>query len=96
MLKHSEHREFLCALCGKQFKRKDKLKEHVKRMHDPSREAKMANRAPRKNSGTKKFIPKVSLMQNNVLVKLTKKYDYQNEQKKDPKFHELYTVRLKN
>ncbi|XP_014677579.1 PREDICTED: PR domain zinc finger protein 10-like [Priapulus caudatus] len=60
MLKHSEHREFLCSLCGKQFKRKDKLKEHVKRMHDPSREAKMANRPPRKNSGAKKFIPKVS------------------------------------
>ncbi|XP_046666890.1 PR domain zinc finger protein 10-like [Homalodisca vitripennis] len=33
LLKHSDHREFLCADCGKQFKRKDKLKEHMKRLH---------------------------------------------------------------
>ncbi len=42
MLRHSDHREFLCANCGKQFKRKDKLKEHMQRMHAPDREAKLA------------------------------------------------------
>ncbi len=42
MLRHSDHREFLCANCGKQFKRKDKLKEHMQRMHAPDREAKIA------------------------------------------------------
>ncbi|KAH1009883.1 hypothetical protein HUJ04_002184 [Dendroctonus ponderosae] len=33
MLCHSDHREFLCADCGKQFKRKDKLAEHIKKLH---------------------------------------------------------------
>lgn len=44
MLRHSDHREFLCANCGKQFKRKDKLKEHMQRMHAPDREAKIAGK----------------------------------------------------
>ena len=30
MLKHSSHREFMCHLCGRQFKRKDKLKVRLK------------------------------------------------------------------
>lgn len=74
MLRHSDRREFLCQSCGKQFKRKDKLKEHAKRMHSVDREARLAQRAAAKavgaskNSdwsncqvnGTKKFVPKVS------------------------------------
>lgn len=59
MLRHSDHREFLCANCGKQFKRKDKLKEHMKRMHAPDREAKV-NAKNSSKSGSKKFVPKVS------------------------------------
>ena len=31
--RHSDVKEFECNECGKQFKRKDKLKEHAKRMH---------------------------------------------------------------
>lgn len=42
MLCHSDHKEFLCQICGKQFKRKDKLKEHLQRMHSPNREIKLA------------------------------------------------------
>lgn len=42
MLRHSDHREFLCQACGKQFKRKDKLKEHIQRMHAPDREERIA------------------------------------------------------
>ena len=34
MLRHSDKREFLCNECGKTFKRKDKLKEHAKRIHE--------------------------------------------------------------
>ena len=34
MLRHSNIREFMCDACGRQFKRKDKLKEHVKRVHN--------------------------------------------------------------
>ena len=34
ILQHSNVREFMCDTCGRQFKRKDKLKEHVKRIHD--------------------------------------------------------------
>ena len=48
MLKHSDHREFLCQTCGKQFKRKDKLKEHINRMHAVDREAKLAAKAAAK------------------------------------------------
>merc|ERR1711894_324679 len=33
MVKHSDVKEFECNECGKRFKRKDKLKEHAKRMH---------------------------------------------------------------
>lgn len=65
MLRHSDHREFLCQSCGKQFKRKDKLKEHMQRMHAPDREAKIlakqvAKQAQQMNINNKKFIPKVS------------------------------------
>lgn len=34
--RHSDVKEFECFECGKRFKRKDKLKEHAKRMHQPS------------------------------------------------------------
>jgi len=44
MLRHSDHREFLCQVCGKQFKRKDKLKEHMQRMHSEDREAKLSGK----------------------------------------------------
>ena len=30
---HSDFHEFLCEYCGAQFKRKDKLFEHIKRAH---------------------------------------------------------------
>lgn len=33
MLRHSDVREFLCADCGRQFKRKDKLADHIKKLH---------------------------------------------------------------
>uniref|UniRef100_A0A6A7G389 PR domain zinc finger protein 10-like isoform X2 n=1 Tax=Hirondellea gigas TaxID=1518452 RepID=A0A6A7G389_9CRUS len=36
MATHSELREFKCDECGKEFKRKDKLREHQKRMHGPN------------------------------------------------------------
>ena len=34
LFRHSDKREFLCNECGKTFKRKDKLKEHAKRIHE--------------------------------------------------------------
>ena len=46
-VRHSDVREFLCANCGKQFKRKDKLKEHMKRMHSAERELKTGSLALR-------------------------------------------------
>lgn len=48
MLSHSNRREFLCQSCGKQFKRKDKLKEHIQRMHSADRDARLAQRAAAK------------------------------------------------
>ena len=48
MLSHSDRREFLCQSCGKQFKRKDKLKEHIQRMHSADRDARLAQRAAAK------------------------------------------------
>ncbi|XP_066252945.1 PR domain zinc finger protein 10-like [Euwallacea similis] len=33
LIKHSDRKEFLCADCGKQFKRKDKLSDHIKKIH---------------------------------------------------------------
>ncbi|KAG7255844.1 LOW QUALITY PROTEIN: hypothetical protein CRUP_035731 [Coryphaenoides rupestris] len=47
MLRHSDRKDFLCSTCGKQFKRKDKLREHMQRMHNPDREAKKADRVHR-------------------------------------------------
>ena len=35
--RHSDKREFLCNECGKTFKRKDKLKEHAKKIHSLQR-----------------------------------------------------------
>ena len=43
--RHSDKREFLCNECGKTFKRKDKLKEHAKRIHSQERKAKNAAQA---------------------------------------------------
>ena len=37
MVKHSERKDFVCDECGKRFKRKDKMREHVKRMHNEER-----------------------------------------------------------
>ena len=34
LARHSEAKDFMGDDCGKQFKRKDKLKEHGERMHD--------------------------------------------------------------
>ena len=46
-LRHSDKREFLCNECGKTFKRKDKLKEHAKRIHEnPLRKNNVAQNHP--------------------------------------------------
>nr|XP_032800057.1 PR domain zinc finger protein 10-like [Petromyzon marinus]XP_032800058.1 PR domain zinc finger protein 10-like [Petromyzon marinus] len=58
MLRHSDQRDFLCSSCGKQFKRKDKLKEHMQRMHNPERE--MLLRVAVRQHKTKRFRPKVA------------------------------------
>jgi len=60
-LRHSAHREFMCEACGRQFKRKDKLHEHTKRMHDPARDG---NTMPKdaRTSSANKFVPKVSTL----------------------------------
>ena len=61
MLRHSNHREFMCESCGRQFKRKDKLKEHMKRMHHPDREMHAPVHPPHVPGViTKRFVPKVS------------------------------------
>lgn len=44
MLCHSDRWEFKCDICDKQFKRKDKLKEHTNRMHSPDRDIRMAGK----------------------------------------------------
>lgn len=36
--RHSDEREFLCSICGKLFKRADKLTEHVRNTHSGERE----------------------------------------------------------
>lgn len=33
MYSHSDQKDFLCTMCGKQFKRKDKLKMHMNKIH---------------------------------------------------------------
>ena len=33
MVTHSDFHEFMCEFCAAQFKRKDKLMEHIKRTH---------------------------------------------------------------
>ena len=53
-LKHTDLREFMCENCGRQFKRRDKLREHVKRMHAPGREKIV------RPQYKKKFVPKVT------------------------------------
>jgi len=30
---HSDQRDFLCTMCGKQYKRQDKLKIHMNKVH---------------------------------------------------------------
>ncbi|XP_018007139.1 PR domain zinc finger protein 10, partial [Hyalella azteca] len=39
MLTHSDRRDFKCPSCGNAFKRKDKLKDHQKRMHSKPTDA---------------------------------------------------------
>ena len=58
MVKHTEAKEFMCDDCGKQFKRKDKMREHVKRMHTSggARKEKVAV----SDQASDKFTPKVS------------------------------------
>jgi hypothetical protein len=58
MVRHSEIKDFMCDDCGKQFKRKDKLREHVKRMHNNAVTKKDKVMTPEQNSA--KFTPKVS------------------------------------
>ena len=51
----------MCETCGRQFKRKDKLKEHTKRMHCPGRPK--PGEVPSQSSSdgnSKKFVPKVA------------------------------------
>ncbi|XP_064109566.1 PR domain zinc finger protein 10-like [Macrobrachium nipponense] len=55
MLSHSDRRDFLCPDCGKSFKRKDKMREHSKRMHSAER----GDRSPKSVKGPPKFVPKV-------------------------------------
>ena len=50
------YREFQCANCGKQFKRKDKLKDHVTRVHFTQKTNKDQISS---NNRAKKAIPKV-------------------------------------
>ena len=51
----------MCDSCGQQFKRKDKLKEHMRRMHHPDREGDGVPLALRNPAGgLRKFVPKVS------------------------------------
>lgn len=52
------YREFKCANCDKQFKRKDKLKEHMTRMHNAERE--IQQQFAQVQQG-KKFVPKVGV-----------------------------------
>lgn len=56
MLSHSDRRDFLCPDCGKRFKRKDKLREHAKRMHSAEREDRSLKSV---SKGPPKFVPKV-------------------------------------
>ena len=60
MVKHTAAKDFMCDDCGKQFKRKDKMREHVKRMHaaptgDQGRKGKVAV----SDQAADKFTPKV-------------------------------------
>lgn len=60
---HSDVKEFLCNDCGKQFRRKDKLREHVLRMHAARNEDQnaAASQVKQQKLRTKdKFVPKVS------------------------------------
>ena len=52
--------------CGKRFKRKDKLKEHVKRMHSGEKkikvEAAKKEKAALQAKNVPKFVPKVIII----------------------------------
>lgn len=60
--RHSDRKEFLCNDCGKQFKRKDKLREHVMRMHSdqPEEDPGGLQSSPAVTPREPKFVPKVS------------------------------------
>jgi len=49
-------REFHCANCGKRFKRKDKLKEHMTKIHHSQT---VNGEQMTQNNQAKKFVPKV-------------------------------------
>jgi hypothetical protein len=64
MVRHSECRDFTCGACGKQFKRKDKLREHLKKVHSGPKPP--AAQQPRQREPTiaaassqPKFVPQV-------------------------------------
>ena len=56
-------RDYACLDCGKRFKRKDKLKEHAKRMHSGEKkikvEAAKKEKAALQAKNVPKFVPKV-------------------------------------
>ncbi len=67
-------KEFTCNDCGKQFKRKDKLREHVQRMHtdttkNSDKQEDQYETPPEEqhngeaSTGKAKFIPKVSKLE---------------------------------
>ena len=72
-IRHSDVREFSCPDCGKQFKRKDKMKEHFRRMHSLDRMSKLEAAKKKKAIGqpdkepTHKFVPKVLTLSRNFL-----------------------------
>jgi len=56
-------REFHCANCGKQFKRKDKLKEHMTKIHHSQT---VNGEQITQHNQAKKFVPKVR--QNKIMI----------------------------
>jgi uncharacterized Zn-finger protein len=66
MVRHSECRDFSCSECGKEFKRKDKLRDHLKKVHSGAARPEVAPPPPvqplshqTSASPHPKFVPKV-------------------------------------